>query len=163
MGTEIKKRDEANVGQICDGNSFALAVAVIRERIDRLEEEDRQDLYELLPFLFLDDEDERQAAQVAVNEILDQKCFSVGAMDLPKSPSENIEKWLEFISGRIKEARKSVGLTQAELSAKAGIPQSHISRLERGEHSPTTKTVRKIAVALGIAPKDLDPMVADDD
>ena len=47
------------------------------------------------------------------------------------------------------EARKSNGLTQNELSARAGITQADISRLENGEANPSLKTMKRLAAALG--------------
>ena len=39
---------------------------------------------------------------------------------------------IEHIARTLKEARKTQGLSQFELSTKAGIPQSHISKIENG-------------------------------
>jgi transcriptional regulator with XRE-family HTH domain len=38
----------------------------------------------------------------------------------------------EYIASALKTARESKGLTQRELSAKSGVPQSHISKIENG-------------------------------
>ena len=38
----------------------------------------------------------------------------------------------EHIIAALKAARQEKGLSQRELSAKAGVPQSHISKIERG-------------------------------
>lgn len=45
-------------------------------------------------------------------------------------------------------ARKKAGMTQAELSAKTGISQSDISRLENGSRNPTIALLNRIASAL---------------
>ncbi len=39
-------------------------------------------------------------------------------------------------------------LTQAELAERCGVDQADISRIERGETSPTTRTLQRIADAL---------------
>lgn len=57
----------------------------------------------------------------------------------------------------IREAREAAGLTQAELSQQSGLPQSHISRLEQGKHSPTARTLEKIATALKLHHSHFDP------
>jgi transcriptional regulator with XRE-family HTH domain len=44
--------------------------------------------------------------------------------------------------------RKYVGLSQAVLEQKAGLGHNTVSRIERGESSPTTKTLEKLASAL---------------
>ena len=37
-----------------------------------------------------------------------------------------------YISLRLKEARENKGLSQRELSAKSGVPQGHLSKIESG-------------------------------
>ncbi|MEE8886408.1 MAG: helix-turn-helix transcriptional regulator [Eubacteriales bacterium] len=46
------------------------------------------------------------------------------------------------------KARKEAGLTQAELSAKTGISQADISRLENGSRNPSIALLKRIAKAL---------------
>ena len=38
----------------------------------------------------------------------------------------------EYISKQLKKSRESKGLSQRELSAKSGVPQGHISKIENG-------------------------------
>ena len=45
----------------------------------------------------------------------------------------NMNYSLEYIAQTLKDARKAQGLSQADLGAKAGIPQSHISKVENGD------------------------------
>jgi transcriptional regulator with XRE-family HTH domain len=61
---------------------------------------------------------------------------------------------------KLKEWRKYVGMTQAELAAKAGVGHSTIMRLERDENPDLARpgTRRKLAEALGITPVDLITM-----
>ncbi len=70
---------------------------------------------------------------------------------------ENIQKRAEHVGKTIKKLRKEHSLKQTELAKKSGLPQSHISRLEAGAHSPSFKTLEKIAKALGVTVGDLDP------
>lgn len=51
---------------------------------------------------------------------------------------------------RIREARKRAGLTQEQLASRAGITQSHLSRLELGKYVPTLATLERLARALRI-------------
>lgn len=44
--------------------------------------------------------------------------------------------------------RKDLGLTQAEVAARAGMTQADISRLERGVGNPTDATLERVASAL---------------
>ncbi len=47
------------------------------------------------------------------------------------------------------DARKSLGITQKELSQKSGIAQGDISKLENGNTNPSLKTLQRLAVAMG--------------
>ena len=47
------------------------------------------------------------------------------------------------------EARKSLNITQSELSRKTGIKQPAIARFENGSHSPTISTLIKMLVPMG--------------
>ena len=57
---------------------------------------------------------------------------------------------LEFAAERIVAARKAKGLTQKQLGAKLGLPQSQISRIERNPDHTTVRTLKRIARALGV-------------
>ena len=48
----------------------------------------------------------------------------------------------------IREARSTLGLTQADLAEKSGVQQREISRIEKCIANPTLKTVDKIMRAL---------------
>lgn len=71
----------------------------------------------------------------------------------------------KMMGARIRERRKAVGWTQANLSAESGISQQMLSKLERGVAFGTTEIV-PLARALGVAPKWLEtgegPMHGDD-
>ena len=43
------------------------------------------------------------------------------------------------------DARKKSGLTQKQLSAKTGIAQGDISKIEKGEANPSLKTLKRLA------------------
>ena len=46
------------------------------------------------------------------------------------------------------DARKNAGLTQKELSERAGISQGDISRLENGNGNPSLRTLKRLASAM---------------
>jgi ribosome-binding protein aMBF1 (putative translation factor) len=48
------------------------------------------------------------------------------------------------------DARKKAGLTQVEVAARMGVPQSAVVRLESGMHSPTLTTLTRYAAAIGV-------------
>ncbi len=50
---------------------------------------------------------------------------------------------------RIRERRKTLGLTQEELASKADIDRSYIGGVERGERNVTFTTLCTICTALG--------------
>lgn len=45
--------------------------------------------------------------------------------------------------------REQAGLTQTQLAERCGVDQADISRIERGSVSPTSRTLQRIAHALG--------------
>jgi transcriptional regulator with XRE-family HTH domain len=56
-----------------------------------------------------------------------------------------------FESGMaILSARLEAGLTQAQLAERAGMKQSAIARLERGDRTPSIETIARLAVALSV-------------
>ncbi len=59
---------------------------------------------------------------------------------------------LKQIGKSLQQARTARGLTQAELGALVGLPQSHISKIERGETDFQWTTLEQIANAVGLSP-----------
>lgn len=55
----------------------------------------------------------------------------------------------EDIGSRLRDARKSVGMTQEQLASRSGIPQETLSRIETGRRNPRIETLRKFAEGLG--------------
>ena len=49
----------------------------------------------------------------------------------------------------VREARRRANLTQRQLSAKAGIPQETIARIERGRVDPRVKTLDRLLEGCG--------------
>ncbi|HML96604.1 MAG TPA: helix-turn-helix transcriptional regulator [Thermodesulfobacteriota bacterium] len=56
----------------------------------------------------------------------------------------------EELAAELRKARKKAGLTQKELGEKTGIPQSHISRIEKGEVDIQASSLVGIARVLGL-------------
>jgi transcriptional regulator with XRE-family HTH domain len=50
----------------------------------------------------------------------------------------------------VKKYREAQGLSRAALAEKAGLHQTYIGLLERGERSPNLDTAKAIATALGM-------------
>ena len=138
--------------------ALTMAVGIVMERLNKLSQQDRDDLYELVKGLASADTcEERESITTAMMEILAQECVQVREMDLDDdSPERGLQTWLDYVSGRIRELRKAAHLTQDDLAAKAGLPQSHISRLEGAKHSPSRVTLEKIAIALEVSVDQFD-------
>jgi transcriptional regulator with XRE-family HTH domain len=51
----------------------------------------------------------------------------------------------------LRELRVQRGMTQEELAAKAKMHRNYIGGLERGEKSPTIKSVGKLIAVLGVS------------
>lgn len=62
---------------------------------------------------------------------------------------------------RIVALRKLAGLTQEQLSEKAGLQRSHISKIEAGKYAVTFETIQAIAEALDMTVDIVDPSIAD--
>ena len=56
---------------------------------------------------------------------------------------------------RLRELREDAALSAQELGEKAGVHENTVLRLESGKSGAHPKTVRKLAEALGVKPKDL--------
>lgn len=59
---------------------------------------------------------------------------------------------------RLRDMRKRSGLTQQELSEKAGLSQAQIARLESGQSELTIEQMRIFAAALDCEPWELLPL-----
>ena len=58
-------------------------------------------------------------------------------------------EYLEELGQKVRRTRQIVGLTQDELAKRVRTNKSTISRLENGNQNLTTKTLLRIATALG--------------
>ena len=58
------------------------------------------------------------------------------------------------LGSRIKELRRSKGLSQSELAEKVDIDPKHLSRIEVGNGFPSLDTLEKISEVLDIALKE---------
>tara|TARA_B100000745_G_scaffold132506_1_gene86489 strand:- start:3533 stop:3841 length:309 start_codon:yes stop_codon:yes gene_type:complete len=69
----------------------------------------------------------------------------------------------EQILSTLREARTSKGLSQRELSARSGVPQSHISKIEAGDVDLRVSSLIALARALDLelvlAPKKSLPAI----
>lgn len=140
--------------------NFALALNIIRSRMDALTPEDRSDLFELIQIFYkVDSDDERNSTRQAMMEILAHKRAT--AKQFLKCPepamSPDSRKWAVHVGKAVRDLREAAGLSQVELASKAGLPQSHISRIETAAYTPTHATLSKVAKALNVDVRKIDP------
>jgi len=143
-----------------DVQSIVLALTIVSARIETLPPADRDDLFELMMSRHkTDDEDERVGIRKAMIEILTQG--RVNAKPMPLTTDRQLhpgaKSWAVHVGRKIRKLREAAGLTQIQLAGKAGLPQSHISRLENAEHTATNLTLERIAKALNVTVGDIDP------
>jgi transcriptional regulator with XRE-family HTH domain len=75
-------------------------------------------------------------------------------------PSRRAKKRAEVVrlfADRLRELRRSRGMTQAELARRAEVSVTHLSELENAEIAPGIDLVDRLARALGAAPAELLP------
>ncbi len=65
------------------------------------------------------------------------------------------EALLLRVAENIKERRRALGLTQAQLAERLGVDTETLSRFERGKHSPTLKNLARLAGLLQTTISDL--------
>jgi transcriptional regulator with XRE-family HTH domain len=60
-----------------------------------------------------------------------------------------------YVGDRLNTLRTLNPLTQAELADRAGLTTAAVARIERDEVEPRPTTLRKLAKALSVQPRDL--------
>lgn len=144
--------------------AISMAVAVLMDRLQRLSDDDRRDLMDLFKELAAatNDEDRTEIGRTML-EIFEAPAATIEAFDLAtESRPDALQKWTLYVAKKVREARESVPMTQEQLSAKSGLPQSHISRIENARLSPSRVTLEKIATALKKSLHDFDFNCSDD-
>ena len=74
---------------------------------------------------------------------------------------EQKQQTRDRIGLRIMALRKLAGLTQEQLSERAGLQRSHISKIEAGKYAVTFETIQSIAEALGMTVDIIEPRLSD--
>ncbi len=59
------------------------------------------------------------------------------------------------VGENLKRLRTLNALTQAQLAERAGLTTAAVARIERDENEPRMTTLRKLADALGVEPREL--------
>ncbi len=145
----------ANINGTLESSLTAAAVATVVARMVQLDPADQSDLFECMKDLStIKSREDAEETMKTILEILEPRGHESSRLKdslVEEIPSrQNHESWLIWISQKLKSLREERSLTQAELARRAGLLQSHISRLEAGRHSPSMKTLQKLADALKI-------------
>lgn len=63
--------------------------------------------------------------------------------------------WLQQFGSRLRELRLRQGVSQLQLSATASLSQPYLSDVEQGRRNPSLVTIRILADALSLDPREL--------
>lgn len=162
MATMELKGDRACAMSPEDFTPEHIAVAVLMRRFTEIGKDALRDIVSLVeqwmaPETPAEDHMEifETIREILFPELVGDICF------LPAGSEQEMPKILrrraEHVGKMLKRIRNAKNIKQVALAKKAGLPQSHISRLETGTHSPSFKTLTKIAKALEVEVGDLDP------
>ncbi len=136
------------------------AIAVTISRIMQLNKKAQEALWECVrDFSTIKTQEDAIETSETILEILDPMDSDPKLLSLDewKDKEKPDHSWLAYVSQHIRSLREGKKLSQTQLAALSGLPQSHISRLERGVHSPSHKTLKKLAEALEVDVSQLDP------
>ena len=137
------------------------AQRALLDRILRLRPAQQRRISQLVK-LYQETEDPEEAIEIGevLAEILFRSPEDLKGTPVSKEQSRDAGKALRkhrtYVGNQIRKHRQRLNMSQDELARKAGIPQSHVCRLETGKHAPTYVTIKKLAQALGVQPSDLD-------
>ena len=56
----------------------------------------------------------------------------------------------DTLAARVRDTRKKLNMTQAELADKTGMNRTVLGRLEKGEYEPSISQLESLAEALGL-------------
>jgi DNA-binding transcriptional regulator YiaG len=141
---------------------------VILDRILRLRPTQQRRILQLVE-LYQDAASEQDGIEIGgvLAEILfrDRKSLAATPVEEERSKDagKSLRKHRQFVGGQIKKRRRQLKMSQEELAKRAGIPQSHVCRLETGKHAPTYLTIEKLAKAMDVKPSQLDPGFSDEE
>ena len=134
-----------------------------------MREQDKKKIYEAA----------RNVCEIAVNgfdaeidddnleKIVDEELITViddinnSAEESPISREDKKQQTRDRIGLRIMTLRKMAGLTQEQLSERAGLQRTHISKIEAGRYAVTFETIQAIAEAIGMTVDIIDPRLSE--
>jgi transcriptional regulator with XRE-family HTH domain len=66
-----------------------------------------------------------------------------------------------MLGEQLRQAREATGLTQEQVSFRAGVHRTYVSLLERGKKSPTIDVLFRLCDAIGVKASELIRRVED--
>ena len=162
MQTAEENCAEVRPSLLIDLRPEDLAVAFLLKRFKEMSKESFTDIVSLMEAMLNPDTTPEEQLEIfeTAREILFPELVGqvhMGRAGSIKQTPEKLQKRIDHVGRRIAKIRKDKKLTQQQLAKRSGLPQSHISRLEGGVHSPALKSLQKIARALEVDVGDLDP------
>ena len=144
-------------------DAFKLIIDALTVNFKTLDKEGKTDLLEILQEATLcSDPYELDELFHSMAEILFPSLIgTVQQGNFGEFNSAKLKRYVVNIGKTISRLRRGKKWTQLNLAKKSGLMQSHISRLELGQHSPSHKTLKKIAGALRVNVSDIDPSYND--
>lgn len=126
------------------------------KRFLSLDEKNRHRMLELVElYQTSDDPKERVEICLVMAEVLFPCKNDLRAVPFEASPSgkKKLAAHRRHVADNMKRLRNKRGMTQQQLAEASGLHQSHISRLENGDHAATYKTIKMIARGLHVRPE----------
>lgn len=69
--------------------------------------------------------------------------------------SKEKQEFAKYIGRKLREVREQTGLSQEQLSEKAGYYRTYVGHIENGKHSPSVHTMWRLAEAMDTKLSDL--------
>jgi predicted transcriptional regulator len=153
MRTQTPKRYHGEVRRSTrrrsnDGLREALSVVVSHGR--SLSQSQLRDFVRLFATLRDYEADEEAALVAALAGLFEREPTKLVDLETGVSDEDRkkVERYRAGVAAAIRDRRVALRMTQADLARQCGIPQSHISRLESGQHIPSYLTLESLAKAL---------------
>lgn len=162
MATLSKEDNKVHQISLADVGPEDIIIAWLLKRFKELPNESLKDFYSLMEMLINPETpaEEHEDIFKTMREILFPHL--IGTVRIVHTGQEEqtpdkVQSRINWVGSTVKKYRKQKEWTQMDLAEKSGLRQPQISRLEMGVHSPSFKTLEKIANALSIAIGELDP------
>lgn len=159
----MKASTSQHFAGLADADAMRRSMASFFDAVRRMTPDDAADIGELfLEIKSAEEAGDRRRANAALATLIEffaarpEEYKAVSPARTQKRPPA-LQKWVDHVAKTVRRLRQEREWSQEHLAEKSGLPQSHISRIERGSLSASRKTVAKLARALGVAVSKIDP------